>query len=342
MTQQVSFTGTDDAPVQKEPSAPASAKRGPADAVSWLRRWQPTPRQLAWVCLAALVVNVMIVVTGGAVRLTRSGLGCPTWPTCTAGSLVPTAKLGINGIVEFTNRMLTGAVAVPVGAAIIASMRVRPKRRDLRLLSWSLFLGVVAQAVIGGISVRTHLAPVWVATHLVVSMMLIAAAFTLWVRCRETGGPVRATVQPALRNLGYVLTGVVGALIIAGTIVTGSGPHSGARPTDPGSQRFPISPANASQFHADLVFLTVGLTVALYFALKATSAPGHIVRAVRDLFAVCMAQGVIGYVQYFSHLPVLLVGMHMFGACLVWIATLRVLLLMREPVTAAAVPSQTA
>jgi cytochrome c oxidase assembly protein subunit 15 len=293
--------------------------------------WRPTEAVLRWACFSALVANIGIIVTGGAVRLTRSGLGCPTWPTCTDHSLVPTAKLGVNGAVEFTNRMLTFAVTVCVGAAIIACLRWRPRRPLLMKLSWILFFGVVAQAVIGGISVRTHLAPIWVAIHMVVSLGMVAISYVLWARSREPhAGTASPTVQPYLRQLGYVLTGVVGLLLIAGTVVTGSGPHSGARPTDPGSKRFPIAPANATQLHADLVFLSVGLTIALWFALRATSAAPRITSTVRDLFLVLMAQGVIGYIQYFTHLPVLLVGLHMAGAAIVWVFTWRVLLSMRE------------
>jgi heme a synthase len=326
-----------------EAPAADTAQAGPASApgsrtlVHRLRTLRPTEAVLRWTCFAALVANVGIIVTGGAVRLTRSGLGCPTWPTCTDSSLVPTRALGVNGMVEFTNRMLTFAVSVAVGAAIVACMRWHPRRPVLIKLSWALFLGVVAQAVIGGISVRTHLAPIWVAIHLVVSMAMVAASYVLWIRSGESSDAKPSpTVQPYLRTLGYVLTAAVGALLVAGTIVTGSGPHSGARPTDPGNKRFPISPASASQFHADIVFLVVGLTVALWFGLKATGAAPRMTNAVRDLFVVTMAQGVIGYVQYFTHLPVLLVGIHMFGACLVWIAAWRVLLAMRERGTAAA------
>ncbi|GAA1954968.1 COX15/CtaA family protein [Catenulispora subtropica] len=315
--------------------APAAAGSGSATTRAvpglGLLRWRPTPAIVQWACFAALVANIGIIVTGGAVRLTDSGLGCPTWPTCTDGSLVPTRQLGAYGAVEFTNRMLTFAVSVAVGAAIVACMRWHPRRAALVKLSWSLFFGVVAQAVIGGISVRTHLAPIWVAVHMLVSMAMVAVAFVLWTRSREPGdGPATPTVQPFLRQLGYVLTAGVAALLAAGTVVTGSGPHSGAKAGDPGNKRFPLTPANATQLHADLVFLVVGLTIALWFALKATGAAPRILVAVRDLFVVLMAQGVIGYVQYFTHLPVLLVGIHMFGAAIVWVATWRVLLAMRE------------
>ncbi|NUP51317.1 MAG: heme A synthase [Catenulispora sp.] len=311
--------------------APATTARPAPSGPLRLLAWRPTPTIVQWACFAALVANIGIIVTGGAVRLTDSGLGCPTWPTCTDGSLVPTRQLGAYGAVEFTNRMLTFAVSVAVGAAIVACMRWHPRRSSLIKLSWSLFFGVVAQAVIGGISVRTHLAPIWVAVHMLVSMGMVAVAYVLWTRSRESNdAPAVLTVQPFLRQLGYLLTAGVAALLAAGTVVTGSGPHSGAKAGDPGNKRFPLTPANATQLHADLVFLVVGLTIALWFALKATGAAPRILTTVRDLFLVLMAQGVIGYVQYFTHLPVLLVGIHMFGAAIVWVATWRVLLAMRE------------
>ncbi|WP_194925694.1 COX15/CtaA family protein [Catenulispora pinisilvae] len=318
-------TGSPAAPAT--PATPAT----PTGPLARLLAWRTPPAILTWTCFVAFVANIAIIVTGGAVRLTDSGLGCPTWPTCTDGSLVPTSRLGAYGIVEFTNRMLTFAVSVAVGAAIIACLRWHPRRAVLNKLSWTLFVGVVVQAVIGGISVRTHLAPIWVSLHMLVSLGMVALSYVLWVRSREPNdNDPTPTVQPILRRLGYVLTAGVGALLIAGTIVTGSGPHSGAKAGDPGHKRFPLSPANATQLHADLVFLVVGLTVALWFGLKATGAGPRVLTTVRDLFLLLMAQGVIGYVQYFTHLPVLLVGIHMFGAAIVWAATWRVLLAMRE------------
>jgi cytochrome c oxidase assembly protein subunit 15 len=323
--------GTTGQPAVAPSPATTATGSAPTNLLARLIAWRTTPAILTWTCFAALVANIGIIVTGGAVRLTDSGLGCPTWPTCTDGSLVPTGRLGAYGVVEFTNRMLTFAVSVAVGAAIIACMRWHPRRAVLTKLSWTLFVGVVVQAVIGGISVRTHLAPIWVSLHMLVSLGMVALSYVLWVRSREPNDDEPTpTVQPVLRQLGYVLTVGVGALLIAGTIVTGSGPHSGAKLGDPGNKRFPLSPANATQLHADLVFLVVGLTVALWFGLKATGAPPRILTAVRDLFLLLMAQGVIGYVQYFTHLPVLLVGIHMLGAAIVWAATWRVLLTMRE------------
>lgn len=332
-----------DAPASEQPAAPADGAKVPAQAeragerpaaatlASRVLRWRTTPEVLAWTTFAALVVNIGIIVTGGAVRLTDSGLGCPTWPTCTDGNLVPTSRLGVYGVIEFTNRQLTFVVSIVVGLAVVACVCFHPRRATLVKLSGWLFGGVVAQAIIGGISVRTHLAPIWVSLHMVVSLGMVALSYVLWVRSREPHDAAPTpTVQPVLRTLGYVLTAGVGALLIAGTIVTGSGPHSGAKAGDPGNKRFPLSPANATQLHADLVFLVVGLTVALWFGLKATGAAPRVLNTVRDLFLLLMAQGVIGYAQYFTHLPVLLVGIHMLGAAIVWAATWRVLLAMRE------------
>ena len=290
------------------------------------RQWRPSERAVQLACLGALIANTLIVITGGAVRLTQSGLGCPDWPECTAGSLVPVSALGYHGLIEFSNRMLTYAVTAAVGAAIIATVRQRPKRRVLTRLSWLLFWGVVVQAVIGGISVRTHLAPIWVAIHFSVSTGMIGISYVLWTRSREGDGPLQLLVRRELRWLGLVLVSAVGAVVVVGTLVTGTGPHSGS--ADAG-KRLPFVPVDITQAHADLVFIVVGLTVALWFALKATDAPEPIVRATRDLFLVLVLQAVIGYTQYFTGLPAWLVLCHMAGACAVWISTWRVLMAMR-------------
>ncbi|HEV2636525.1 MAG TPA: COX15/CtaA family protein [Actinocrinis sp.] len=315
------------------PQQRADAEAGPAERASggrwariWGRGWHPGERTVQLACLGAVIANTLIVITGGAVRLTQSGLGCPDWPECTAGSLVPVSSLGYHGIIEFSNRMLTYAVTAAVGAAIIATVRRSPRRRVLSGLSWLLFWGVVAQAIIGGISVRTHLAPIWVAVHFCVSTGMIAISYVLWIRSREGDGRPSLLVQRELRWLTVVLTAAVGAVVIVGTLVTGTGPHSGS--ADAG-KRLPFVPVDITQAHADLVFIVVGLTVALWFALKATDAPEQIVRATRDLFLVLALQAVIGYTQYFTGLPAWLVLCHMAGACAVWLSAWRVLMAMR-------------
>lgn len=325
---QVNESTTGTVPRQRaEPSAEPDAGRERTGRGGRLARlWRPSPRTVQLACLGAVIANTLIVITGGAVRLTQSGLGCPDWPECTAGSLVPVSSLGYHAIIEFSNRMLTYAVTAAVGAAIVATVRQRPRRRILTRLSWLLFWGVVAQAVIGGISVRTHLAPIWVAIHFCVSTGMIAIAYVLWVRSREGDGPLELLVRRELRWLCMVLAGAVGAVVVVGTLVTGTGPHSGSAGA---GKRLPFVPVDITQAHADLVFIVVGLTVALWFALKATDAPEQIVRATRDLFPVLALQAVIGYTQYFTGLPAWLVLCHMAGACAVWLSAWRVLMSMR-------------
>jgi heme a synthase len=290
--------------------------------------FRPSERAVRIACLAALIANVGIVVTGGAVRLTASGLGCPTWPRCTADSLVPTTEMGVHGFIEFGNRLLTYVLVAAVGAAIVVTMRQRPRRPVLVRLAASLLAGIAAQAVLGGITVLTGLHPVAVMAHFLLSMVMIAAATVLYRRSGETGdGPAQPVVRPELRRLGALLVATVAVTLFLGTVVTGSGPHSGDRDA---THRLPLAPETATQLHADFVFAMFGLAIALLFALRATGAPAPVRRATRDLLAVAAAQGLIGYVQYFTKLPIVLVGVHVLGACLVWIAALRVYLYMAE------------
>jgi cytochrome c oxidase assembly protein subunit 15 len=313
---------------QQEISIPAA--RASQDAaggrLGTLRRWSPTPKQVEWACFAALLANTLIVITGGAVRLTNSGLGCPTWPECTGGSLVPVSTLGYHSIIEFSNRMLTYAVTAAIGAAILAAMFQKPRRPILVKLSWLLFFGVVLQAVVGGITVLTKLAPEWVAVHMCISMGMIAASYVLWKRSREGDGPVELLSRREILWLGRVLVIATGAVIAIGTLVTGTDPHAGASDA---SKRLPFKALDITQAHADLVFIVVGLTVALWFAFKATDARPESLRAVRDMFLVLILQGVIGYTQYFAGLPAWMVLLHMTGACLTWIAAWRVLMSLR-------------
>ena len=301
-----------------------SAGRG--GALARLRQWRPTPKQVEWCCFAALLANTLIVVTGGAVRLTNSGLGCPTWPECTSGSLVPVSTLGYHSIIEFSNRMLTYAVCAAIGAAVLAAMFQRPRRPVLVKLSWLLFVGVVLQAVVGGITVLTKLAPEWVAAHMCLSMAMIAVSFVLWHRSREGDGPVELLTRRELLWLGRVLIAVTAAVIAAGTLVTGTDPHAGASDA---SKRLPFKALDITQLHADLVFIVVGLTVALWFALRATDARPQSVRAVQVMGGVLVLQAAIGYTQYFTGLPAWMVLLHMIGACLTWIAAWRVLMSLR-------------
>lgn len=287
---------------------------------------RPSRRTVRRLALASIVANAGIVVTGGAVRLTASGLGCPTWPKCTDDSYTPTAEYAAHGLIEFGNRLLTFVLGAVALAVLVAVWRLRPMRPGMRALALAGFLGIPAQAVLGGITVLTGLHPWTVMGHFLVSMVLIALAVVLHRRASEGDLPPRLLVPSGLRRLTEGLLGVTAVTLALGTVVTGSGPHSG----DPAAGRTGFDPATVSQLHADSVMLLVGLTVALYVALRATGADPRLVRATGVLLAVELAQGLVGYVQYFTGLPVVLVGLHLLGACLVLVAAVRVVLATRD------------
>ncbi|MGW1393680.1 COX15/CtaA family protein [Streptomyces nigra] len=290
-------------------------------------RWTPDPRTVRRAALAALVMSVIIVVTGGAVRLTGSGLGCPTWPKCTDDSLTNTREMGLHGAIEFGNRMLTYVLCAAVGWAIIAARSTKPYRRGLTRLGWAQFWIVMSNAVLGGIVVLVGLNPYTVAAHFVASSALIAVAAVMWQRTREGDATPRPLVGRAIQQLVWFLVAASVLLILAGTVVTGAGPHAGDSSE---VARMPVDWETVTKLHAVLAWIVVTLTFALWFVLKAVDAPKGPLDRTRDLFLVLLAQGVIGYVQYFTDLPEVLVGLHMLGSALVWIAVLRVLLALRE------------
>ena len=268
---------------------------------------------------ASLLANVFIVVSGGAVRLTGSGLGCPAWPRCTEadadrpGSFVPHGELGAHGVIEFGNRLLTFVLVAVTVATLVAVWRLRPARRPLRMLALLLALGIPAQAVLGGLTVLTDLNPWLVALHLMVSMVLISVAVVLVRRVDEADAPPEPTVPPATAWLVRATFALVWVVLYVGTVVTGSGPHAG----DADTPRTGLDPAAVSQVHANLVFLLVGLTLGCVIALRATGAPRRAVVAAQWLLGIELAQGLIGFVQYATGLPVVLVGLHLLGAALV-------------------------
>lgn len=262
--------------------------------------------RLGW---ATLVANIGIVVTGAAVRLTASGLGCPTWPRCTDSSFRPHGELGLHGAIEFGNRLLTFVLAAIAIATFVAAWQ--SGRRELRRLALVLALGVPGQAVVGGITVLTDLNPWLVALHLLLSLAMISVAVLFLWRLdrprRVRGGPRGLT---ALAWTTYAVSWVV---LYVGTVVTGSGPHAG----DLDVPRNGLDPLQLSQLHADVVFLLVGLTVGLLLALHATGAGPGPRRAVGWLLGVELAQGLVGFVQYFTDLPEILVGIHLLGAAVI-------------------------
>jgi cytochrome c oxidase assembly protein subunit 15 len=292
--------------------------------VTDLRRLDAHLRPLAW---ATLVANCVLVVTGGAVRLTGSGLGCPTWPRCDENAFTPRHALTVHSAIEFGNRTLTFVLAAIAVATLVAAWQ--SGRRDLRLIALVIVLGIPAQAVIGGITVLTDLNPWIVSFHLVCSMVIIALAVLF---LRRVAGPAplrqpRAQSRPGALGLLATLNYAVGWVVLyVGTVVTGSGPHAG----DAKAPRNGLDPLQISQVHADVVFLFVGLTVGLAFALSAAGASPESVRAARVLLAVQVAQGAIGFVQYFTDLPVVLVGFHMLGAAVITAVMTWLLLAVRE------------
>ncbi|THA58078.1 heme A synthase [Streptomyces sp. A0958] len=315
----------------------AQALRNPLLYIA--ERWTPEPRTVRRATMSAVVMAVVIVVTGGAVRLTGSGLGCPTWPKCTDESLTATSAMGFHGAIEFGNRMLTYVLCAAVGWAIIAARSAKPWRRSLTRLGWVQFWIVMGNAVLGGIVVLVGLNPYTVAAHFLLSSGLLAVALVTWQRVREGDGAPRPLVGKAVAQLSWLLAAAAGLLIAVGTVVTGAGRHAG---DSSDVHRIPIDWKMITQLHADLAWVVVALTVALWFVLKAVDAPIGPLHRTRELFLILLGQGLVGYVQYFTDTPEVLVGVHMFGSCLVWIGVVRVLLSLRErPVEVSRVPEPT-
>jgi heme a synthase len=268
--------------------------------------------------LASVIANVVIVVTGGAVRLTDSGLGCPTWPKCTDASLTPTKQYAIHGLIEFSNRQLTFVLAIIAAITWLLAMALH-RERPLATLA---LLGIPAQAVLGGFTVLTHLNPWLVALHFLLSMAIIAVTLALWWRLRDAAP--RVSVPAAASWLTRATLAVTAAVLALGTIVTGSGPHAGDKDSSGKVHRTGLQVSSMAQLHADAVMVLVGLTVGLLALVCALRAGATALNIVATLLGVELAQGIIGYTQYFLHVPPLLVALHMLGACLVWVAALRV------------------
>jgi cytochrome c oxidase assembly protein subunit 15 len=278
----------------------------------------PRVRALGW---ASLVANVVLVVTGGAVRLTASGLGCPTWPRCTDESFTPHGAMDVHSAIEFGNRTLTGVLAVVAVLTFLSAWGTR--RRDLFWISLWMGLGIPAQAVIGGITVLTDLNPWIVSFHLLCSLAIIALA-VLFLRRIDHPDPVVA--RGPVVTLAWLTFAAAWAVLYVGTVVTGSGPHAG----DLDVPRNGLDPVQTSQLHADAVFLLIGLTIGLLLALRATGAAPAVQRAARWLLVIELAQGLVGFVQYFTDLPVVLVGVHMLGAAAISATVTWALISVRE------------
>ena len=292
--------------------------RDQAPAAPIDRSGAPSP-WLGRILLANVVVEILIVVTGGLVRLTGSGLGCPSWPQCVPGSYVPVREQaeGFHKYIEFGNRTLTGLVGFVALAAVLAIWRWSDRRPALIRPALAVLAGVGVQAVLGGITVRTGLNPATVAAHFLVSMLLVAAASAAYLEARMPGGPRQPSVPPLVRQLGWTTCAVAALVLTLGTIVTGSGPHSGDADQP---ARLGFDPRAASWLHADAVMLFVGLVVAMWIATRLTGTGERVAAAWRLVFLVTLAQAAVGYTQYFTGLPEALVLMHMLLASLLVVA----------------------
>ncbi|WP_229054136.1 heme A synthase [Aeromicrobium sp. Leaf350] len=287
------------------------------DQPLWQRLWVTFLRlfdhveRWAW---ASVVANSVIIFTGGVVRLTGSGLGCPEWPRCTEESFVPHSSLGIHGAIEFGNRLLTYVLVVVAIGTFVAVRRWSGTNRTVRRLATVLALGIPAQAILGGITVLTGLNPWIVSAHLLVSMALVSGSVLLLHR-------VTARPQGAATGAGHrlaLLTYLVAWLaIVLGTVVTGSGPHAG----DASTERNGFDPELWSRIHALSVWTLVAVTVVLLVVVRRT----RLLVPVATLLGVELAQGLIGYVQYFNDLPIALVAAHLVGAAVLMAAATWVL-----------------
>jgi cytochrome c oxidase assembly protein subunit 15 len=261
-------------------------------------------------------LQIAIVVTGGAVRLTGSGLGCPTWPECTPGSYTPVphqAEGQVHAWIEFGNRLLTFVLLLCALIALIIAIRVSKNavlKSRVRSLAALQVIGIFGQGILGGITVLTDLNPIPVAGHFLLSLFLIAGAISLRY---EIVGIIKQKADGIVATLMPLLIWLTVLVLVAGTIVTGSGPHAG----DENAKRFGFNPRIVSWLHADLVIALVVLTLVLWLITRVSQ--NKVIHKYLSVFLIiCLSQGLIGYVQYFTGLPELIVAAHLLGATLVW------------------------
>lgn len=308
-------------------------------------RFTISPAGYRRVTFLALLALGFIVVTGGAVRVTGSGLGCPDWPTCAEGRIV--APLEYHALVEFVNRMVTGTVSIMVIVAVLAALRRRPYRRDLVWLAGGLVLGVIGQIVLGGLVVLFHLYPPLVMGHFVLSMVLVANAVVLHHRAAwpdgldgapAGGGGRVAPGDSGLRSLSSGLVAWAALVLFLGTVVTGSGPHAGSNEGQ-FVERLPFVVRDVARLHGFAVWILLALALSSVWRAYRDRASADVLRRGSVLLAVLCAQGAIGYIQYFNDVPAPLVAVHIAGATALWVAVLRFRLGLVRPAEIAAAPS---
>jgi heme a synthase len=277
-----------------------------------------TPTQYRRITLVAVVLLAIIIVTGGAVRLSGSGLGCPDWPNCEPGRLTPHRASDVNAMIEFVNRVFTGLVSITVIVAVLGSLLRVPRRRDLVWLSAGLVIGVFAQAVLGGLTVLFDLQPPFVMAHFLLSLALLADALMLYRRAGDEPGPAHLVTVPLVRTLGRLLLVAATIVIVTGTVVTSTGPHGGDRH----AKRFAFDIRVVARIHGTSVILFLALILITFWVVRRTRAPREVQTRLGTLLAVVVAQAAIGYAQYLTGIPALLVGFHLVGATLMWAAVI--------------------
>jgi cytochrome c oxidase assembly protein subunit 15 len=281
------------------------------------------------ITIVAAVLLGIIIVTGAAVRLTSSGLGCPVGISCPKSQLQAHGASSEHATIEHVNRLFTGLVSVAVILAVLGSLVRTPRRRDLVWLSWGLVAGVFAQAILGQLTVAFDLKPPFVMAHFLLSILLLTDALVLVRRSGQPDGPARVVVSRRMLVLGRVLVGLATLVLFTGTIVTGAGPHSGGGKHDDVA-RLDIKIETAARVHSGFVWIFLAAVLVMVWLARRDRAPRGVHTRITVLLVLLVAQGALGYVQYFNDIPALLVGFHVAGAALVWTATMMLLLGMYE------------
>jgi heme a synthase len=299
----------------------------PSPALKPLRLPRLSPTAYRRITLVAAVLLAVIIVTGGAVRLTGSGLGCPAWPNCDPGHLTPRSASDVNAMVEFLNRVFTGSVSIAVGLAVIGALLRIPRRRDLIWLSIGLVAGFFAQAVLGGLTVLFQLQPQFVMAHFLLSLALLANAIVLHHRAGQPEGRSQLRVTPVVRQVATALLVAVSVVAITGTVVTASGPHGG----DAKAKRFSYSIPQVARVHGTTVMVFLALVLLTFGLLRRTRASTADQCRLGLVLAVALTQAAIGYIQYFNGIPALLVGFHIAGATALFASVLNFWLHLARP-----------
>jgi cytochrome c oxidase assembly protein subunit 15 len=283
-------------------------------------------RTFGQLAIASLVLEALILLSGAAVRLSGSGLGCSDWPTCSRGHLTP--PLHFHSLIEFGNRMVTVVLVIVVAVTFLAALRRRPFRRDLVWLSGGLVVGIVAEAVVGGIVVYTKLNPYLVMVHFLTTVVLLGVAVLLVHRAKRDYSPghARLLVPRPILLLGRGVVLLLGVVLVVGSATTGTAPDAGGAQGQLVARRIPVALRDMAELHSTLALFLVGVALALAVALHALDVPERVRKAGRLLVVVLVAQAAIGYIQYFTHLPAVLVEFHELGATVLVIGTLQLLL----------------